>query len=80
MDSYKGNFYKKINFGLLLITGFMAFGGTVSLATVLLLATPKEEIARTIPPIVFLALVLYGSCAIILLIRKYIKKKIESEN
>ncbi|MEC0296454.1 hypothetical protein [Peribacillus frigoritolerans] len=75
MSTNKENYKKALKFGLLFYAIFMGLSGTISFAVLLLWVVPKDQISSIIAPLLFIALFLYGSCAISILIRSKINKK-----
>ncbi|SNZ05039.1 hypothetical protein SAMN05421503_0844 [Terribacillus aidingensis] len=69
--------YKKaIRFGLLFYSIFAGVSGTITFAAFLLWVVPKEEIQDALLPIATLAIPLYVTCIISLLIRaKFFRKE-----
>jgi hypothetical protein len=53
----------------------MGLSGTISFAVLLFWVVPKDQISTILVPLLFIALFLYGSCAISILIRSKINKK-----
>ncbi|MGM1032765.1 MAG: hypothetical protein ACQEXK_09895 [Bacillota bacterium] len=75
MSTNKVNYKKALNFGLLFYAIFMGVSGTISFAVLLFWVVPKDQISTILVPLFFIALFLYGSCAISILIRSKVNKK-----
>lgn len=74
MSTNKESFKKALNFGLLFYAIFMGLSGTITFSVLLLWVVPKDQISSILAPILFIALFLYGSCTISILIRSKINK------
>ncbi|MFJ7306260.1 hypothetical protein [Peribacillus frigoritolerans] len=75
MSTNKENYKKAIKFGLLFYAIFMGVSGTISFAVLLFWVVPKDQISTILVPFLFIALFLYGTCALSILIRSKINKK-----
>lgn len=76
MSHDKVRFKKATRFGLLFYSIFMGLSGTISFATLLLWVVPKDFIKEAMAPIVIMAIPLYGTCILALIIRaKFFKKE-----
>jgi hypothetical protein len=71
----KEDFKKSLSFGLLFYAIFGTIGGTLSFATFIFVAIPRDELVQAIKPLSVMAFMLYGSCALSLFIRSKIKKR-----
>lgn len=68
-------FKSAIRFGLLFYSIFASIGGTIPIITLLLFATPSEEVSEMILPAVIMLIPLYITCIIALFIRARFFKK-----
>jgi hypothetical protein len=76
MSSEKIWFKKAVRFGLLFYSIFAGLSGTITFATFLLWVVPKEEIQSALLPIAIMAVPLYITCIVSLIIRaKFFKKE-----
>lgn len=75
MSTNKENYKKSLKFGLLFYAIFMGLSGTISFAVLLFWVVPKDQISTILVPLLFIALFLYGSCAVSILFRSKINKK-----
>lgn len=75
MSKNKENYKKALNFGILFYTLFVGLSGTISFAVLLFWVVPKDQILTILVPLLFIALFLYGTCALSILIRSKINKK-----
>lgn len=75
MSTYKESFKKALNFGLLFYAIFIGLSGTITFSVLLLWVVPKDQISKILVPLLFIALFLYGTCAISILIRSKVNKK-----
>lgn len=71
----KKDLKKALNFGLLLYAILGAVGGTLMFAAVLLVDSPENELQREIGTLSIVAIFVYGSCVIALIIRSILKKR-----
>ncbi|WP_144704972.1 hypothetical protein [Fictibacillus phosphorivorans] len=71
----KKDFIKALNFGLLLYAILGAVSGTLMFASILFVNSPENELQREIGTLSIVAIFVYGSCVIALIIRSILKKR-----
>jgi hypothetical protein len=71
----KKDLKKALNFGLLFYSIFGAVSGTLMFGAVLLVDSPANELQSDIGTLSIVAVFVYGSCTIALIIRAILKKR-----
>jgi hypothetical protein len=70
---------KAIRFSLLFFSIFIGLMGTISLLVLLFWGIPKEDLRSQLPAILLFAGVVYGVCAVPLIIRHFLRNKVSSK-
>ncbi|WP_061810721.1 hypothetical protein [Rossellomorea vietnamensis] len=70
---------KTIRFSLLFFSIFIGLMGTISLLVLLFWGIPKEDLRSQLPAILLFAGVVYGVCAVPLIIRHFLRNKVSSK-